>query len=220
MTLTMDEFITLILQLFRQNNYQQVSFQGENNILFFRHNLYEDNWLVAQGIDVYDKQLETYEKFLEQFKTVYPTAEKNISLLLLIDNDMVQENIDEVEIENDPLYFKKYVLRYDENGLSSLKSRIDSSVGKSFGDLIMRDETFDAMKSGDSGATLLYSIVHKLPFIPIKVQGKQMRNNNLNIFSSSQLVNLFDKIIDLDSDGYDSFVENYVNADNNEEHED
>jgi hypothetical protein len=216
----MDEFITLILQLFRQNNYQQVSFQGENNILFFRHNLYEDNWLVAQGIDVYDKQLETYEKFLEQFKTVYPTAEKNISLLLLIDNDMVQENIDEVEIENDPLYFKKYVLRYDENGLSSLKSRIDSSVGKSFGDLIMRDETFDAMKSGDSGATLLYSIVHKLPFIPIKVQGKQMRNNNLNIFSSSQLVNLFDKIIDLDSDGYDSFVENYVNADNNEEHED
>lgn len=216
----MDEFITLILQLFRQNNYQQVSFQGENNILFFRHNLYEDNWLVAQGIDVYDKQLETYEKFLEQFKTVYPTAEKNISLLLLIDNDMVQENIDEVEIENDPLYFKKYVLRYDENGLSSLKSRIDSSVGKSFGDLIMRDETFDAMKSDDSGATLLYSIVHKLPFIPIKVQGKQMRNNNLNIFSSSQLVNLFDKIIDLDSDGYDSFVENYVNADNNEEHED
>lgn len=214
----MDEFTALISRLFQQNNYHQVPVQGENNILYFRHTTYEDNWLVAQGVKVYDMQQETYEKFLEQFKSVYSIVEKNISLLMLIDNDMLQEDIDEVGIENDPLYFKKYVLRYDESSLSSLKRRIESLAEKHFEDLIMQEGTFNAMKNGDSGATLLYSIVHKLPFIPIKVQGKQMRNNNLDIFSSPQLVELYDKITYLDPDSFDGFVESNVNIDNDEEH--
>lgn len=217
----MTDFMDFILQLFVSNGYEMIPQPDHNKPMFLKNNKHDDYWLVAESLDSYRHQAGQYEWFSKDLGKRFPLAEKNTSLLLLVDKDRQQGDFDEVEIENDQLYFKKYVLPYTEDGLHALKEEIAKSQNKTFDDLIMNNDTFEAVRNGDGYATLLYTIVHKLPFIPINAVSHQAEQQ-VFAFSTPAIAELFDTLKDLPAElsdnDVDGFINNYLNADNNEEH--
>lgn len=217
----MTEFMDFILGLFTRNGYEAVPQPVQGKPFALKNKEHDDYWLIAEGTWQYDHQAELYKWFKGDIASRFPLAEKNTSLMLLIDTEQQKGNYDEVEIENDPLYFKKYVLPYTEDGLHALKEEIAKSQDKTFDGLIMNNETFEAVRNGKGYATLLYTIVHKLPFLPINVVSHQAEQQVFE-FSTPAIADLFDTLKDLpeelsDND-VDGFINNYLNADNNEEH--
>lgn len=107
-----------------------------------------------------------------------------------------------VGIENDPLYFKKYVLCYTNESYENLASMLqDSSVA----DLAMEDDMFDRMlKETELGAvSLLYGIMHKLPFISVKGQNADRDNQEIFFSASSNAGELNDFLDSLPDDEND-----------------
>lgn len=209
-----------ILQLFTSNGYEMIPQPDRNKPMFFKNHKHDDYWLVAESLESYRHQAELYEWFSNDLGKRFPLAEKNTSLLLLVDTDRQQGEYDEVEIENDPLYFKKYVLPYTQNSLKEIKEKIANSHDKTFEHLIMSNDTFEAVRNGDGYAELLYTIVHKLPFIPIKADRKDTQDLHLDYFRSSEITKLaasLEEIPDEDAD-LDKFIDDYLNQTNNEEH--
>lgn len=217
----MNEFIQLIIEIFEHNDYFAISDIQSDNPYVLKHKTFEDFWIVAEGLSAFTNQDELYDKFNEKFGKRYPLAEKNTSLLLLVDTDKQQEDYDAVKIENDSLFFKKYVLPYTGESFHVLKEKMKSSDDISFEDLIMKDESFVALRRGEGYAVLLYTIVHKLPFLPIQVEHQQVAQQNF-AFRTPEIATLFDSLEDLPSDMdnevANAYINNYLNADNNDEH--
>lgn len=108
-----------------------------------------------------------------------PAFLKNISILYVRRQDSIDlSKVDNetLEIENDPYYFKKYVLPYTEEAESELKSTLDGLhyPDRSIADILMDKEVFKKLKGENAfGAYhLLYAISHKLPFITMNVEQK------------------------------------------------
>lgn len=216
----MTGFIQFVLNLFEKNGYDVSPNLDTDKPLFVKIRDKYDYWFVAEGLSSFKNQADVYKWFKSDFGKRFPVAEKNISLLLLVDMNRQQEPFDEVEIENDPLYFKKYVLTYDDDSYKELKNFINQN-GEDFESLIMNDNTFDSLIHDEPWAKLLYSIVHKLPFIPTEVESQQVEQQTF-AFKTPEIAELFDSLSDLpsnlDNEDAISFINNYLNADNNEEH--
>lgn len=217
----MTEFMQFILDLFGKHHYDILSSPDLKTTKFFKLQDIDDYWCVSEGLETYEKQAELYKWFKSKLGKQHPVAEKNISLLLLVDTDKQQGEYDQVEIENDDLFFKKYVLPYTEGDFQVLKEKIKNSGYGTFESLIMKDDSFKAVGKGEGYATLLYTIVHKLPFIPIQVERQQVEQQTF-AFRTTEIANLFDKLndlpVDINSEEASKFINNYLNADNNEEH--
>ncbi|MCH4211390.1 MAG: hypothetical protein LKF70_01110 [Prevotella sp.] len=175
------------------NSYQLAYFDDENK---------HDYWIIANEFDL-DKQ----EGLLEEVKGIVNDASflKNISILFVKHQGQVNlsEADDEIiEIENDPYFFKKYVLSYTDdsvNGLLDLLNR--ERVGKTMSDILMEDDNFQQMKDENEFGTyhLLYSLGHKLPFLTMSVTPKDfdaIANFNINNDNDKQLLKEIDSITD------------------------
>ena len=216
----MTKFIDFILDLFKRNGYKTIAQPKVNKPIVLKHSSFDDYWMITCDIGCYNNQATLFEWYKDEIQKKFPLAIKNTSLLLLINKDD-QKNIDDVEIENDPLYFKKYVLVYDSESHNELQNKINQLEGKTFEGLIMDENTFNDLKQGEAYADLLYSIVHKLPFIPIKMGVHKMEDQHLNMFSTEQASELYHSIKDNpmnDNSELDRFIENFVNETENEEH--
>lgn len=217
----MTEFMNFIKRLFGENGYEAISKPDQDKPLVFKNDKFEDYWIIAEDLRAFQKQVDLFEWFKGEIVNRFPLAEKNTSLLLLVDTDKQQEKFDEVAIENDALFFKKYVLPYTEGDFQELKEKIKNSEDGTFESLIMKDDTFKDVGEGEGYATLLYTIVHKLPFIPIQVERQQVEQQTFD-FRPTEIANLFDKLndlpVDINSEEASKFINNYLNADNNEEH--
>ena len=95
----MNEMMQLIVGLFEQNNYLVISHLQSDNSFILKHKAFNDYWIVVDGLFDYTNQDDLYEKFHEKFGKEFPLAEKNTSLLLLVDTNKQQGEYDEVEIE-------------------------------------------------------------------------------------------------------------------------
>lgn len=163
----MNKFIT---ELFKQFNYEVIDEAGD--ISFFKHINYKDFWIIVNAVNAF--KLEDQETIAGKAKTTfaqYKEAEKNTSLLVLLQVEQTSEGIlnDIVEIENDPFYFKKYVLTYTKSSMEA----IEQYGIKDFSLRLMQPRYFQALKKEAevSGPYhLLYSIAHKLPFLMTDVQ--------------------------------------------------
>lgn len=163
----MNKFIT---ELFKQFNYEVID--EARDLSFFKHINYKDFWIIVNAVNAF--KLEDQETIAGKAKTIfaqYKEAEKNTSLLVLLQVEQTSEGIlnDIVEIENDPFYFKKYVLAYTK----SSKEAIEQYSIKNFSSILMQPQNFQALKNEAevSGPYhLLYSIAHKLPFLMTDVQ--------------------------------------------------
>lgn len=213
----MGTFKEFILGEFAHNNY---TFLGkvQNDVCFLKNNEHDDYWLVAEGYGSYEKQEDLYQGVYEKFGSEYPLFEKNTSLLILYDCE--GDSLDSsrlIDIENNPLYFKKYVLCYTNESYEDLVAMLqDSSVA----DLAMEDDMFDRMlKETELGAvSLLYGIMHKLPFISIKEQNADRENQGILFSASSNADELNDFLDSLpeDEDGIIDVVGNLIKVVGNE----
>ena len=212
-----DAFNGFIQKQFEENGYSVLGIVHED-VLFLKNNEHEDYWLVAVGVESYQNQDILFEEMQSSFYKECPLAVKNTSLLILYDTDIdLLESNTLIEIENDPLYFKKYVLCYTNESYEDLAAMLqDSSVA----DLAMEDDMFDRMlKETELGAvSLLYGIMHKLPFISIKEQNADRENQGILFSASSNADELNDFLDSLpaDEDGIIDVVGNLIKVVGNE----
>lgn len=213
----METFKEFILNEFVLSNYNMLGVIL-NDICFLKSDEHDDYWLVAEGYRWYEKQEELYQGVYEKFGLEYPLFEKNTSLLILHDRESASlEPYRLIDIENNPLYFKKYVLCYTEESYEVLAAMLqDSSVA----DLAMEDGMFARMlKETDLGAaSLLYNIMHKLPFVSVKGQNADRDNQNISFRRKSnadELTNFLDSLPD-DENGVHDAIDNLIKVVDNE----
>ena len=207
----METFKEFILNEFILSNYNVLG-MILNDVCFLKRNEHDDYWLVAEGYNWCEHQEELYQAVYGKFGSEYPLFEKNTSLLILHDWESAPlEPYRLIDIENNPLYFKKYVLCYTNDSYEKLAAMLqDSSVA----DLAMDDGVFDRMlKETDLGAaSLLYSIMHKLPFVSVK--GQNADRDNQNIFfrensNADEITNFLDSLPD-DENGINDAIVNLI----------
>lgn len=197
-----DAFNSFIQKQFEENGYSVLGIVHED-VLFLKNNEHEDYWLVAVGVESYQNQDILFEEMQSSFYKECPLAVKNTSLLILYDTDIdLLESNTLIEIENDPLYFKKYVLCYTNGSFEDLAVMLQES---SVADLAMEDDMFDRMlKETNLGtASLLYGIMHKLPFISVKGQNADRDNQEIFFSASSNAGELNDFLDNLPDDEND-----------------
>lgn len=178
-----------------------------------------DYWVIGSDVNDYYKQKELFDDILNRQER-FEFIEKNLSLLLLI-NVSNQENkdIDIIQIENDKSYFKKYVIKYDQESVKGLIEIMKKQAARSIASLLLDMQYFVQLKEEtdhQTAVSLLYNIAHKLPFIPLMSSQKQRVEANLE-FDSSELTDLLKWVNDAPTD--ENRIEKYINdsiLDNNE----
>lgn len=211
----MVNFDKFIFSLFEKYGYVPKGAIMEGMFLFC-HRQYVDYWIVTHGLLDENEQYELFQNLTQNAEnaTKYPYARKNMSLLLLANMDELDDEAkkDEnfIHLENDPLYFKKYVLPFTLSSFEELKELIRDKKEDGIEPLIMRDDTFEDLKSGRGYAHLLYSIVHKLPFIPIQVAGQKDFQQDL-MYSSHAVLLLADKLESFSQDMTQKAQNDFIN---------
>lgn len=213
----METFRDFIIKEFTTNGYDIIG--NLENILLLKNHVHEDYWLIAEDVVCYQEQANLFQKIQNSYYPDYPLAEKNISLLILYDAKSLTIDANEIiAIENDPIYFKKYMLAYTYESYISL---MDLLANSSVADLAMNNDIFSKMMGEEElgPATLLYNIMHKLPFIPLRQQ--TVDNQKQNIFFSAksnagQLIGFLDSLPDQE-DAINQAIWELVKVENNEE---
>ena len=136
-------------------------------------------WLVIQESDL-DSLLERQPTLLSDCKKVcqHPSLEKNLSLLVLWDTggeiSLSEMKRKVMTVEENPYFFKKYVLYFSPKELVSLNQAM---AGMNFYDFLKSQvpsqETFSEYKGNpicqDCWQPLIYRIAIKLPFVGIDI---------------------------------------------------
>ena len=137
-------------------------------LCLYGHNSKSDFWIIQDYVEdlLESKQGEAYHLFRQH--QLEAGQERDASMLVLVnldDVDLKGETI--VRIENDPFFFKKYVLCYSKKALEELDGLLKD--GRKIEDLALDKSVFECLKndSENSGYQLLYSIIHKLPMISV-----------------------------------------------------
>lgn len=193
----MNKFIT---ELFKQFNYEVIDEAEAEDISFFKHINYKDFWIIVNAVNAF--KLEDQETIAGKAKTIfaqYKEAEKNTSLLVLLQVEQISEGIldDIVEIENDPFYFKKYVLAYTKSSKEAIKQY---SI-KNFSSILMQPRNFQALKNEAEVSDpyhLLYSIAHKLPFLMTDVQVQDTSLSSNQYIPKEEMLDAFNWMQSID----------------------
>ena len=206
--------IDFILGLFQQYGYQILG--KMNHIIVVKSDDFEDYWLIAEGLETFERQSKIHDELVNGILKDYPKFEKNTSLLLLVDGEANWE--ENMSIEKDPFVFKKYVLNYTGAAFAQMREMVEQCGGVE--NAVMKEEVFKCLAYGrdNGGAALLYGIMHKLPFIPIKAHS--IGENNVPLtFSDPQFftwLEMFNNMSDSAED-ISQFVDSLLIDENNEE---
>lgn len=217
----MESFENYIFSLFEKYSYVCQG-QLQAGKYLFKHHENDDYWIVTEGLMEENDQFELYKELTKVQAEKYPCANKNTSLLLLEDMDKLEDKVNVdlrfVRLENDPLYFKKYILPFTQSSFEDMMKVVQEKEVPSIEELIMKDETFEDLKNGEEYATLLYSIVHKLPFIPIEAVEQKEFHQELT-YSSDAIKELADSLDDYpeNSKYLDGFIEELITEYEDEE---
>lgn len=190
----------IIFTEFLVNGYEIIVESGA--ITVFKNREFEDFWVVCPDGFTLRKQRDLYEATVKPIAEQAPYVLKNTSLLVLSDFDkelLTTEQL--VEMEKDPYFFKKYILQYSDELAHQLLELRESKSAKSISDLIMLPESFNALneENGYGKYHLLYSIAHKLPFIPIQAEQKGIKPRDF-MFGSPQEWDALEEVMSIDGD--------------------
>lgn len=174
--------LNIILNEFHVNGY--IDLGEEDGLFFLKHSIYDDFWIVCKQKFELNEQNELYEMYISRFATDYPTIKKNTSLVILaVEGQNTLEEI--VAIENDPYLFKKYYLSYSAESEKELKDILSDHDGgfQRIEDLMVKSDVFSQLKNelAEGGYHLLYTIAHKLPILPVKVNQEKMIEIDLGL---------------------------------------
>ena len=206
--------IYFIKRLFQQYGYQILG--KMNHIIVVKSDEFEDYWLIAEGLETFERQSKLHDDIVNGILKDYPKFEKNTSLLLLAYGEANWE--ENMSIEKDPFVFKKYVLNYTDTSFTQMRGMVEQYGGVE--NAVMNEEVFKCLTNGrdNGGAALLYGLMHKLPFIPIKAH--PIGENNVPLtFSDPQFFTWLEMFTNMSDSAEDisQFVDSLLIDENNEE---
>lgn len=182
----METIKSYIEKIFKRYGYKTLIAKDEYLILSGLNN--NDFWIVTHSFDVNNQDLffKICEKEIEGKR--YEAFEKNVSLLYLNEVDSITTEIrnESVKIENNPFYFKKYVLLYEKSAWDDLATKILDDINT----CLLNPLYFDELKTDNcSPFSLLYEIAHKLPFFKIQVESSENIEVEKNFSTSNEQIN-------------------------------
>lgn len=136
-------------------------------------------WIVVKS--EISKIIDSQSDYFQQCKKAFPDDEsldKNISMLVLWETDKTVESDGfrktKMEIEENPFYFKKYVLAYSTEQLQGLQKELgDKQISLFIKEVLGSKDIFDVYKSKIKEHTwhsLVYRMAIKLPFVEVPIK--------------------------------------------------
>lgn len=218
---------------FKTNNFELLDFyfQGDTPLKFAypnKNNRNQEFYVIAEfnsknNIDFSSEKInETLEKLMDKVESLEHADEstkKNTTLILCV-NDHNVSHQDIIKIEENPYYFKKNVIMYDDSSIIELKSLLEGDYSNhSLNALLTKDGGlhFEKFKSSSSSNyySLLIEIVTKLPFIHYQPQNNDLLSiegfvrNNLNHKDNK----LLDYVNDWDISDEEEFIKKIMKSD-------
>lgn len=177
----------LIERLFLENNYTVRTISNGANIL--ASNKTKSNYYLSIFIndtDVQDLDVGSLNDYFDEIKQLdegyEPQMDKNLSMLICVKRSSleIESSLNKkiFDIEEDPYFFKKYVLTYTESQEVLLsRSFTDSDIMTYLHSLLNNEEAFQYHKRSPYHETE-YSLVSKL-FIKLPILNLKIRNEEL-----------------------------------------
>jgi hypothetical protein len=122
-----------------------------------------------------------YESVMENIKLFSNEVKKNAYLIILIDNflELKIEKKKLINIEEDPFFFKKYVLTYSLTELKALrKQTTDSGIIEALGNLALNQSIFERFSKNEKKEfeRLLYQLFIKVPVIKLPTRAQEIKS--------------------------------------------
>lgn len=226
----------LIEKIFKELNYENTNFsivddQDEllNKSIFAKNPLKKNYYIVLflEDENFLNKILENQARYfylLKEFFGEDPNIEKNTSLLVLLNSRRVSDNL-VLKLEEDPYYFRKYLLQYSDDEVNDLfKTHLAEikakGVVKVMEEIINNIELFETFKKNpddNSIYNLIATIFIKLSIIRMNVEDKKVTSLRTMINDSLEQRNLIDLKVKIDklklnySEINDDFLDELIN---------
>lgn len=191
----------IICNIFQQFNYKR---HGESNsFTMFKHKEWADFWIIVSLNNLINFHQEEYHSaIIDKFKAD-KELEKNMSMVILLECTTIDSEVKHriIDLENDPYYFKKYIIAYTKEDVEEFQRYVDAKDNVL--DKIMSSDMFDGLKreSRDKrvgGVHLLYSLSHKLPFLMTNVKLKENKLPNKYHPHSNNMKELYEWMKNVD----------------------
>lgn len=185
---------------------ENLSFELGNKSHQFRLFIKDHSAYVLIVID--ESMISVLDNFTESFQSkLFESAlankkfkddlRKNSYLLVMVENSIASRYQRKffINIEEDPFFFKKYVLRYVENDLELLVEKTSStSILSSLGQLAVSHDVFNKFSEGSNKRegyeNLLYQIYIKIPALILPTTSKDIKSLSEEIQNALILENL------------------------------
>lgn len=208
--------IDLIKNIFISYGYYNTELVSSDLTLYSGSSNREEYWLLANidaETDVLKKQRDFFDECAAHVDS--PSLEKNTSLLLIWETSgqLSLEDLKKkiMQIEEDPYFFKKYVLHYSlEQKNKFLKELRDKPLIDFLTEKLISQETFQDYKNEKLGKvanmtwqSLTFRIAIKIPFINVNIHSKddlgslERVNKEVIDREEAQLIELNEKIFSL-----------------------
>lgn len=188
----------VILNILKENGfdeYEALPVDSLKNVIFtYRKNDAKIEFFVIASIDQKlfvsideNKLFSEISKAIKNTSSYTAEVDKNTSLVLCVAKDNKLKSLDalekkELQTEENPYFFKKYVLSYDEKIVQELFGEVlktyneSSSFTKYIENIVTNPERFRNYKLNlvnNEDYMLLSKIIMKVPIIPVKVPDNQ-----------------------------------------------
>lgn len=195
-----------IRSIFTNNNYQE--YELGNGFFFVNNSTQKESyWYITE--QTMDEVLKTQAEYLMECSTIIKeqSLNKNCNMLLLQKVESAlseEERVLLLKIEEDPYYFRKYVLYYSEEELAELNLLIsEDDIWTYISKNIMKTDLFAQFKENYkeySGLSLFYRILIKLPFLEVDPNNSDgmvdLRQSIVNAMQEKQLTDIYANIVD------------------------
>ncbi|MDM1415782.1 hypothetical protein HX057_16835 [Myroides odoratimimus] len=204
---------TIINNLFSQFDLSLIELEI-GSLYKFEDNNKKSYWLIIESNNlnnIIENQADYFEKSKEKINDEW--FDKNVNLLILHQIEDF-ENIQNIvlTIEENPYLFKKQVLLYKGHEIEKLKNIIESestNIKNFIENKILDESIFKVHKeniNNNNYESLLYRLVHKIPFIKLNIQ----RKDNLEVLTDNNI----QKIRSNSFESLNSYIEqNFFNRD-------
>jgi hypothetical protein len=206
--------IRLINLLFEENNFNTRNLVSIPVTNIFAEEKNRANYYLALFFDESNMEQFSIEMFNDQYNAIKgleegydPQMDKNLSLLLCVKRNSLQldpiMNKTIFDIEEDPYFFKKYVLTYTDSQVNEvLQKQKETTIMEYIHRTLSNEEAFQEYKLNphlESEYNLVSKMFIKIPFLNLKKMDRELSSlkNDITNSLSISLLKLRDDLVKL-----------------------
>lgn len=206
----------IIRNLFSENNYSRLSIKDTGKfdlefweydkneayyvILYLKVNQLPSNFLTNEIPQLFNNLKKNLANYLI-------SMDKNMTLIICLEEVMGgNEKIDQfiLDIEEDPYFFKKNVIRYNDNDLTIFNTQSKTNITKFINETVNDIKRFEEFKEyGDSYYEFCANLLIKFPFLVFRNKREDLNNLSENIEEEIKTKNLNALFKSIQSEYYD-----------------